>query len=134
MEIKGRLTKDAEIFTLPNTDTQVVNFSLAVNQDYTRRDGSKVSQTVFFNCAYWRSADVAQQLSKGKFIELDGSLKPRLYQSTQGETKVSLDFRASQIKFPVPFPKREQETTGTIITPSFPVTGTATVAGSDLPF
>ncbi len=134
MEIKGRLTKDAEIFTLPNTNTQVVNFSVAVNQDYTRKDGSKVNQTVFFNCAYWRSADVAEQLSKGKFIELFGSLKPRLYKTDQGETKVSLDFRAARIKFPVPFPKRSQESTGNSSAPTFQPIGTATIAGNDLPF
>lgn len=134
MEIKGRLTKDAEIFTLPNTNTQVVNFSVAVNQDYTRRDGSKVSQAVFFNCAYWRSTDVAEQLLKGKPIELTGSLNPRMYKSPQGETKCSLDFRAAQIKFPVPLPKRQQQDAVITTTANIPVTGSATVDENDLPF
>lgn len=46
MNIIGRLTKDAEVRTLPN-DKKVVNFSLAVNDSYKNKKGERVELTAF---------------------------------------------------------------------------------------
>lgn len=57
--IVGRITKNAEIKTLAN-NRQVVNFSVAVNDYYKNKQGEKIDQTTFFNCAYWISSKIAE--------------------------------------------------------------------------
>ena len=51
MNIIGRLTRDAEVRTL-NNDKQVVNFSVASNESYKNKQGERVEQTTYFDCAY----------------------------------------------------------------------------------
>jgi hypothetical protein len=38
---------------------KVVNFSLAINKSYRKKDGERVEQTTFFDCAYWISTKIA---------------------------------------------------------------------------
>ena len=52
MNIIGRLTRDAEVRNLPN-QKQVVNFSVAINENYRNKQGEWIEQTTFFDCAYW---------------------------------------------------------------------------------
>ncbi len=57
MNIIGRLTKDAEVRTLSG-NRQVVNFSIATNESYRSKEGERVEQTTYFDCAYWISPKV----------------------------------------------------------------------------
>lgn len=52
MNIIGRLTRDAEVRNLSN-EKQVVNFSIATNDNYRNKQGERVEQTTYFECAYW---------------------------------------------------------------------------------
>lgn len=58
MDITGRLTWDAQVYTTPK-DKQVVNFSVAVNDRYRNKQGERIEQTTFFDCSYWLSSKVA---------------------------------------------------------------------------
>lgn len=78
MNIIGRLTKDAQISTLPS-DKQVVNFSVAVNDSYRNKLGERVEHTEYFNCAYWISTNVAKVLIKGTLVELNGRVSARAW-------------------------------------------------------
>ena len=71
MNITGRLTRNAEVRTLSN-EKQVVNFSVAVNDSYKNKQGERVEQTTYFDCAYWITANVARLLTKGTLVELTG--------------------------------------------------------------
>lgn len=71
MNIVGRLTENAQVQTLSN-GKQVVNFSVAVNDNYRNKAGENVQQTSFFDCAYWLSMGVAPYLTKGTLVELEG--------------------------------------------------------------
>ena len=95
--IIGRLTKDAEVRTLSN-EKQVVNFSVATNESYKNKQGDRIEQTTYFDCAYWISAKVATLLTKGKLVELTGRVSTRAWIGKDGEAHSGLNFHTSQIK------------------------------------
>jgi len=97
MNIIGRLTRDAQISTLPN-DKQVVNFSVAVNDSYRNNQGERVELTEYFNCSYWISTNVAKVLTKGTVVELTGRVSARAWMGSDGEAHAALNFHTSQIK------------------------------------
>ena len=97
MNIIGRLTRDAEVKTLKN-EKQVVNFSIATNNSYRDKQGERVEQTTYFDCAYWLSTKVANLLTKGTLVELSGRVSARAWIDKNGEPKSGLNFHTSQIK------------------------------------
>jgi single-strand DNA-binding protein len=97
MNITGRLTRDAEVRTLSNKK-QVVNFSVATNDSYRNKQGERVEQTTYFDCAYWISANVARLLTKGTLVELTGRVSTRAWVSKDGEARAGLNFHTSNIK------------------------------------
>ena len=97
MNITGRLTRDAEVRTLSNKK-QVVNFSVATNDSYRNKQGERVEQTTYFDCAYWISAKVARLLTKGTLVELTGRVSTRAWVSKDGEARAGLNFHTSNIK------------------------------------
>ena len=97
MNITGRLTRDAEVRTLSN-EKQVVNFSVATNDSYRNKQGERVEQTTYFDCAYWISAKVARLLTKGTLVELTGRVSTRAWVSKDGEARAGLNFHTSNIK------------------------------------
>ncbi|CAI9685512.1 single-stranded DNA-binding protein [Elizabethkingia anophelis] len=97
MNITGRLTRNAEVRTLSN-EKQVVNFSVAVNDSYKNKQGERVEQTTYFDCAYWISANVARLLTKGTLVELTGRVSPRAWVNKDGEARAGLNFHTSNIK------------------------------------
>lgn len=97
MNIIGRLTRDAQISTLPS-DKQVVNFSVALNESYRNKQGEKVEHTEYVNCAYWLSTNVAKVLTKGTLVELTGRISTRAWIGSDGEAHSALNFHTSNIK------------------------------------
>lgn len=97
MNIIGRLTKDAEVRNLPN-QKQVVNFSVAINENYRNRQGEWIEQTTFFDCAYWLSVKVAELLTKGALVELDGRAFTRAWVGKDGQPRSGLNFLTSKNK------------------------------------
>ena len=97
MTIIGRVTRDAEVRNLSNNKS-VVSFSIAVNDDYKDKNGTKVTQTEFFDCAYWFSTGVAQYLTKGSLVELAGRVSARAWMGNDGEPKAGLNFNTTDIK------------------------------------
>jgi len=114
MNIIGRLTRDAEVKTL-NDNRQVVNFSIAKNESYKNKQGERIEQTTYFDCAYWLSAKVAKLMTKGTLVELTGSVSARAWIGKDGEPRAGLNFRTSQIKLHGGSRRKEtaQATTGT---------------------
>ena len=48
VNIIGTLTRDCELKYLPS-GVAIASFSIAVNQDYKKQDGTKVEKVSFFN-------------------------------------------------------------------------------------
>lgn len=97
MNITGRLTRDAEIRTT-SQQKQVVNFSVATNDNYRNKQGERIQQTTYFDCSYWITPNVAKLLTKGTLVELSGSLSKRAWTGNNGEPRAGLNFHTSQIK------------------------------------
>ncbi|MBY8961801.1 single-stranded DNA-binding protein [Flavobacterium sp. D11R37] len=97
MEITGRLTADAQVRTLSD-NRQVVNFSVAVSNSYKARSGERITQTEFFDCAYWFSTGIAQYLTKGSLVELAGRVSARAWMGNDGQPKAGLNFNTTDIK------------------------------------
>ena len=97
MNIIGRLTRDAEV-RRTSQEKQVVNFSVATNDSYRNKQGERIEQTTYFDCAYWLSPKVAQILTKGTVVELTGKVSARVWTGSDGQTHAGLNFNTSQIK------------------------------------
>lgn len=82
----GRLTKDPEL-RRTNTDVPVVQFTLAVNRQYTNREGEREAD--FISCVIWRqqAENFAKYLHKGSLIGVEGQLQTRSYDDVQTGTK-----------------------------------------------
>ena len=70
-------------------DGKVANAALAVSERYTKRDGTKVESTEWFNIVIRGvSADVAERyVSKGSPLFVEGKLRTRRYTSRDGEER-----------------------------------------------
>lgn len=97
MNIIGRVTADAQVRNV-SENKQVVNFSVATNESYRNKQGERVEQTTYFDCAYWLSAKVAKILTKGTLVELTGRVSARSWIGKDGEAHAGLNFNTAQIK------------------------------------
>ncbi|MEM8522680.1 single-stranded DNA-binding protein [Flavobacterium sp. PL12] len=97
MNIIGRLTRDAEV-RKTSQEKQVVNFSIAINDNYRNKQGERIEQTSYFDCSYWISPNVAKILTKGALVELTGRVSTRAWTANDGELRASLNFHTATIK------------------------------------
>ena len=80
----GRMTKNPELRRTPQGDA-VTSFTLAVNRNYTSRDGQQ--QADFINCVVWRkpAENVERYCSKGSLVGVEGRIQTRSYDNAQGQ-------------------------------------------------
>ena len=98
MEMTARLTGDAKISTLKN-DKQVVNFCVAINDSYKAKGNTEPTKIVtYVQCDYWVNPGVAQYLTKGTLVELQGRVGVNAYIGKNGEAKATLTFHVNTIK------------------------------------
>ena len=122
----GRVVKNAEVRTTKN-DKQVVNFSIAVNDSYKAKNNSEAKKVVrYFNCAYWINTTIAEHLTKGTLVELNGRINLDSWENMEGKTMASLSMHVNNIKLHGKGASKKEEAQAT-------TTDTA-AAGDDLPF
>ena len=73
--LAGNLTRDPQLSYTP-AQTPVVDFGMAINRNWTGKDGEKREETCFVDCrAFAKTAEtINQYMSKGKPILLEGRL------------------------------------------------------------
>jgi single-strand DNA-binding protein len=77
----------------------VVNFSVAINDSYKAKGSNEVTKVVTYaQCDYWVNPGVAQYLTKGTLVELQGRIGVNAYTSKDGEAKATLTFHVNTIK------------------------------------
>jgi single-strand DNA-binding protein len=86
----GNLTRDPET-RHTSSNTAVCNFGLAVNRKFKTKAGENQEEVTFVDCEAWgRVAEViAQYMSKGKPILVDGRLKLDEWEDKNGGGKRS---------------------------------------------
>lgn len=98
MEMTARLTGDAKISTLKN-EKQVVNFNVAINDSYKPKGSNETTKIVtYVQCDYWVNPGIAQYLTKGSLVELQGRIGVNPYTGKDGEAKATLTFHVNTIK------------------------------------
>ena len=98
MEMTARLTGNAKISTLKN-EKQVVNFSVAINDSYKAKGSVEKTKIVtYVQCDYWVNPGIAQYLTKGTLVELQGRVGVNAYTGKDGEAKAALTFHVNTIK------------------------------------
>jgi len=93
----GRLTRDPELRYTSN-GTPVCNFTLAVERNYTNRQGER--DVDFINIVTWRglAETCARHLGKGRLVAVDGSLHIRKSENN-GRTYVNPEVTADNVRF-----------------------------------
>jgi len=98
MEMTARLTGDAKISNL-QSGKQVVNFNVAINDSYKSKATGEVTKIVtYVQCDYWVNPGVAQFLTKGTLVELQGRIGVNAYTGKEGEPKATLTLHVNTIK------------------------------------
>ena len=98
--LMGHLTRDPEVKFLPS-GTTVVNFSIAMNERYTDRDGNPQEKATFVECEAWnRSAEIiSDYFAKGMPIHLEGRLQLDQWENDEGEKRSKLKVRVDRFTF-----------------------------------
>lgn len=109
MEITGRLTTDATVHKV-NKEKEVVNFSIAINDNYKPKGSTEVKEvTTFINCSYWLNSKTAQFLKRETLVQLFGRIGINVYSNAEGKACGSLIFHTNNIKILV-FAKKTELT------------------------
>lgn len=90
----GNLGRDADTRYTPNGDA-VVNFSLPITSGYGKHE-----VTTWLNCSLWgkRGESVLPYLKKGTLVGVQGEFQARTYNDKEGNEKMSLELRVSDLK------------------------------------
>lgn len=83
--VLGNVTRDPEVRALPSGQ-QVTSFGVATNRFYTDSLGQKKQDVEFHNIvAFGKLADISSRyLKKGSMVLIEGRIKTRSWQNTQG--------------------------------------------------
>ena len=96
----GRLGKDPEVrFT--SGGKAVANFSLATDESYKDREGTKVKKTEWINIVVWGNSVenfVQPYLHSGDMVYIEGKLQTRTWEDKQGVKKYTTEVNVTDIK------------------------------------
>jgi single-strand DNA-binding protein len=131
MEITGRVTADA-VLQKVGSDKQVVNFRIAINDNYKPKNSTEVKEVVtYVNCSYWLSVKTADWIKKGALVQLFGRIGLNVYSNSEGKAMGSLTFHTNNIKI-LAFAKKMEQTENGTTHPT--VKNTKSETADDLPF
>ena len=97
MQIIGNLGKDCVVNTVNGKN--VINFTVAHTDKYRDSQGNNQEKTTWVDCAYWtdRTA-IAQYLTKGKQVFVEGQPEARAFQRNDGTPGSSLSLRVREVQ------------------------------------
>lgn len=98
--IVGNLTADPELRFTPS-GAAVANFTVASTpRIYDRQSGEwKDGEALFLRCNIWREAaeNVAESLTRGSRVILNGRLKQRSFETKEGEKRTVMEVEVDEI-------------------------------------
>ena len=97
--IMGRLTRDPEL-RRTGTGVAVASFSVAVDRDFSGRDGGE-KETDFIDCVAWRQTGefVSKYFTKGRMIVVSGRLQIRSWTDKDGNKRRTAEVVADNCYF-----------------------------------
>jgi len=95
----GNLGRDPEVRYMESGQA-VANFSIAINEKWTGKDGKKNERTEWVRVVAWgKLAELcAEYLKKGRQVGVEGRLQTREYEK-DGEKKYSTEIVADRVEF-----------------------------------
>lgn len=97
LTIIGNLGKDAEVKAFNNTN--VINFSVAVTENWKDKNGQKQSKAYWYECSRWTdNTSIANYLLKGCKVLVEGVPEPRAYVAPDGQAKSIQGVRITSIQ------------------------------------
>ena len=111
----GNLGKDPEVRHLEG-GVSVAHFTLATNEYYKDKQGTRVERTEWHNISAWRGlADMADKfLKKGQQVYIEGKLRTRQYQDKDQQTRYITEIIADEISMLGGRPHGATGATGTV--------------------
>jgi len=96
---------------------KVINFSLASDEGYVNKGGTKVEKTAWIECEMWDSEKLAPYLKKGATVSVTGSVSARFWNNKDtGEAVGNLRLRIRELQLCDKKPKNADDTTPTEVT------------------
>ncbi len=97
MQVIGRLGKDCIVNTVNGKN--VMNFTVAHSEKYKDSQGTLQEKTTWVDCAYWNDRTaVAQYLTKGTQVYVEGQPEARSFQRNDGTPGASLSLRVREVQ------------------------------------
>ena len=95
----GRLTREPELIYIAGSGTPVAQFAIAVDREFTGKDGKK--ETDFIDIQVWgKSAEnCANYIVKGSLVGIQGSLRIDNYKNEAGENRRAVRVNANRVQF-----------------------------------
>ncbi|WEA01769.1 single-stranded DNA-binding protein [Mucilaginibacter sp. SJ] len=97
MLFTGRITADAEVRTVKG-DRTVTSFTVAVNKRFKNKAGEKQEKVSFIRCAYWINSGLAEYLTKGTIVEINGWMEAEAWKGNDGELHANLTCSVDNVK------------------------------------
>ncbi|MGO1044471.1 single-stranded DNA-binding protein [Clostridioides difficile] len=94
----GRLTKDPELKYLPGSGTAVATFTIAIDRDYTKKDGTKETDFIPIEVIGKSAEYCANYISKGNLVSIEGSIRVEKYETQEGEKKIFTKVNTKLVK------------------------------------
>lgn len=88
-----RATNNLQVKTIESSWTSVVNFTVATNRKFKNKEGNVLEDAEYHRCvSYGKGAEVlSKYLNKGKRIYIEGRLRTRKRQDSEGNDKFSTE-------------------------------------------
>lgn len=95
----GRLAQDVELRYIAGTGTPVATFSIAVEREFTNKNGKR--EVDFIDIQTWgKSAEnCANYIGKGSLVSIQGSLRVEKYEGRDGSKRTSYRVNADRVQF-----------------------------------
>ncbi|HLI57365.1 MAG TPA: single-stranded DNA-binding protein [Actinomycetota bacterium] len=96
--VVGNLTREPELRYTPN-GAAVCKIGIAVNRQYTNRNGERVEQTDYFTVNAWRSLaeNIAQSCKVGTRVIVMGRLQSRSWETEEGQKRTAIEIEADEV-------------------------------------
>lgn len=133
----GRLTKDPELRYISGTGTAVANFTIAINRDYKKKDGTQETDFIPVQVIGKAAEFCANYITKGRLVAIQGSIRVDRYETQTGENRTFTKVSSRSIK-PLDYVKNDNSNTDT--SPSFEPTegldpnGFTAIDDEEIPF
>jgi len=107
----GNLGRDAELRYTPGGQP-VATFNLATTETWNDKQGQRQEKTEWHRVVLWGKAaeNLAEYLTKGKQVCVEGKLQTRQWEGRDGEKKYTTEIRSDRVTLLGGGPRRGRET------------------------